>query len=292
MKAIARQVYARLPFKQPVFEVARRLVRMPEPVYRHLHFHGPFTTEIEGRSFQMLHHGYQVENELFWSGLQGGWERVSLTMWRQLCQQSAVIIDVGANTGIYSLVAKAFQPSAKVVAFEPVTRMYQKLLGNVELNGYDVICEELAVSNADGEATIYDLPTEAIYSVTLNENRNPPSVPTIEKRVRTVRLDSYMKQKGIATVDLIKIDVETHEPQVVEGMGTVLRDSRPSMVIEILRDDIGQKVERLVAGLDYRYYNIDEKNPPRLVKGISRSDHYNYLLCRPEVAGSLGLPTS
>jgi hypothetical protein len=64
------------------------------------------------------------------------------------------------------------------------------------------------------------------------------------------------------------------------------------MLIEILRDEIGQKVERLVAGKDYLYFNIDEKNPPRLVKSIMRSDHFNYLLCRPEVARSLGLPTS
>ena len=38
-----------------------------------------------------------------------------------------VIFDIGANTGIYSMVTKAINPSSKIHAFEPSKQTYFKL---------------------------------------------------------------------------------------------------------------------------------------------------------------------
>lgn len=63
----ARTLYRHIPFKRALFSVVRQIVRLPERLYRHLHFEGPFATLIEGgRTFTMVSYGDVVENELFW----------------------------------------------------------------------------------------------------------------------------------------------------------------------------------------------------------------------------------
>lgn len=122
MRNIARRLYRALPFKRPVFELVRQLVRLPEPLYRHLHFEGVIDVPVNGGSFRMAHHGTQIENEVFWSGLYGRWEGPSLRMWVRAARDAAAILDVGSNAGLYTLTAKAVMPHASVAAIEPVER--------------------------------------------------------------------------------------------------------------------------------------------------------------------------
>src|SRR4051812_7150805 len=105
LKDLLKRLYDRAPFKQPIFEQMRRVLRLPEPFYRHLLFRGVFTTEVGPGSFRMQHYGYQIENELFWGGLTAGYEGTSLKLWKELCASAQTVIDGGANTGVYSLVA-------------------------------------------------------------------------------------------------------------------------------------------------------------------------------------------
>ena len=87
----------------------------------------------------------------------------------------------------------------------------------------------------------------------------------------------------------MKIDVETHEPEVLDGFRSYLNQYRPTMLIEILNDEVGRKVSSAVQGLDYLYFNINEKGGIRQVDKITKSDYYNYLLCNSKTALKLGL---
>ena len=53
----------------------------------------------------MNHFGLELENELFWAGLEGGWEKTSMSLWIKLVKASVVVLDIGANTGLNALVA-------------------------------------------------------------------------------------------------------------------------------------------------------------------------------------------
>ncbi len=64
---------------------------------------------------------------------------------------------------------------------------------------------------------------------------------------------------------------------------------RPTLLIEILNDEIGHKVQKMVQGLGYLYFNIDEAGGTRQVESITKSDYYNYLLCDAVVAAKLRL---
>lgn len=291
VKAVLKKVYAALPFKQPLYTALRNAVRVPEPIYRHLHFKGVIEVPIsDTEGFRIQHHGYMIENELFWSGIKG-WEPVSMELWLRLCRRASVIFDIGANTGVYALAAKAVNPASVVVAVEPVERVFRKLEENIALNSWDIRAVHAAISDHSGTAVLYDIPeSEHVLSVSLEADWNSSSTRLRPVEVPSLTVMDLVKQTGKPSVDLLKIDVETHEPAVLRGFQELLRRDRPTMLIEILNDEVARQVSRLVDGLGYRYYNIDDLTwPPPVVDRISTSGHYNFLLCLPEVAEDIGL---
>jgi len=294
MRQLVRSTYNILPFKREIFAVLRKFVGLKERHYKHLHFKGIFDVEIdEQHSFRMRHYGFELENSIFWEGIRGGWEKASVSLWIKLVSDAKVILDIGANTGVYSLIAKSLNPASTVLALEPIERVFEKLEANNALNGYDIVCLPIAASNANGTATVYDAGGEHVYSVTVNKNLASSDVAVIPTVIQTMRLDRLIEEQKLDRLDLLKIDVETHEPEVLEGLGDYLDQFRPTMLIEILNDEVGTRVEALVKGKDYLYFNIDETSQSvRHVQSITTSDYYNYLLCTDEVAKRLGLSIS
>ena len=289
MKSLVKYVFSIIPFKKQLFTLLKSIWNPPEEIYQHLYFKDIFTIKVDERiTFKMRHYGFQLENQIFWKGLRNGWEKESIKLWIELCKHSNVIFDIGANTGVYALIAKAVNPNSNVYAFEPVSRVYEKLKDNIALNGYNIQAFDSAVSNYDGEAVIFDLPTEHVYSVTVNKNLST-EVPTIETKVTTVRLDTFIESNQIPHVDLIKIDVETHEPEVLEGYTYFIQRHRPNILIEILNDEVAARLSTLVDGLDYVYFNIDERGAIQQAVQLQRSDYYNFLLCSKETAMNLDL---
>ncbi len=288
MKQILKSFYHFIPFKKQLFIFLKATIKPGESIYKHFTFKGQFKVDVGNqKSFKLNHYGYMIENEIFWSGLKDGWEKESIGLWLKLCERSEYILDLGANTGVFSLIAKAVNPESKVYAFEPVQRVFKKLKQNVALNSYDVVCVDKAVSNFAGKAFIYDTNAEHILSVTVNYNYLPPTVKVQEVEIETITLNNYLKETKIPKVDLMKIDVETHEPEVLEGFSDYLDKYRPTMLIEILNNEIGAKVEKLVQGMGYLYFNIDENKGIHQTEHIIKSDYYNYLLCNEKTAREL-----
>ena len=287
MKKILKSIFSLIPFKKNIFQVIR-IFPVPASVYRHLYFKGVFKVKFDKHQFLIEHYGFQIENEIFWSGLINGWEKISMQLWIELCKDSDTIIDIGANTGVYSLVAKAINTDAAVYGFEPVKRVFDKFQKNCSLNHFDVTCLEYAASDADGDAVIFDSVAEHVYSVTVNKN-TAPDTETIETKIKTKKLSTFIKENKITKIDLIKIDVETHEPEVLEGMEEYLERFQPTFLIEILDDRVGERVQALIKNIDYLYFNIDEVGAPKRVDKIEKSAYYNYLICKKEVALKLRL---
>lgn len=291
MKTLLKKAVNVMPLKKEAFSLLKTVWHPSENIYRHLHFHGVFNVKVDAKSsFKIRHYGFFIENEIFWEGLENGHEAISYSLWIKSVRNSKIILDIGANTGVFSLIAKAVNPSAEVYAFEPVKRVFEKLESNNKLNNFGIICIEQAASNFDGEATIYDTDSEHTYSVTVNKNVRPDEKNQIETKIKAIRLDTFIENHNLSNIDLMKIDVETHEPEVLEGMGEYLAKFKPSILIEILDDEVGERVEKLVADCGYLYFNIDDKaKSVRQVEKITKSDFWNYFLCSPEKAKELKL---
>jgi FkbM family methyltransferase len=292
VKEIFKKFYRAIPFKKQFYSLLKLLWLPPHSVYKHLHFEDTFSVVTENRTFKIRHYGYEVENGLFWRGVEQCWEGTSLGLWKELCKESRIILDIGANTGVYSLIAQTINPNAKVYAFEPLKQVCEKLRSNCQLNGYDIACLEVAVSNYDGKAKVYLSSMEHVYSVTVNENRLDSDREVFEQEVRTVKLSTFIEQNQIGNIDLMKIDVEYHEVKVLEGMEGYLDKMRPSMIIEVLNDEVGRGIEDILKGGNYLFFDVSESGTIRPVEHITKGNGYNYLVCNDIVARKLHLHRS
>jgi FkbM family methyltransferase len=232
-----------------IHKLIRSVWTPPQTLFQHLYFDGVFIVEVEpGVSFLLESRGEQIENDLFWRGYGKGWEGESLSYWRDLAKTARVIVDVGANTGVFALAAKAVNPNARVIAIEPSQRVAARLRRNIELNGFNIEVIECAASDADGNATLYDHPGNHQYSASLEISMEG----TVPVRVQTKRLDDVLDR-----ADLVKIDVERHEPATLRGMKHLLEQWHPTILIEVLDDDARRLIQRELPGDDYCWTMIE-----------------------------------
>lgn len=140
-----------------------------------------------------------------------------------------VFVDVGANYGVYALVAsKLVGETGKVLAFEPTTRSFAILRQNIELNGsLNVDAFQVALTDTRGKAW-------------LNYGWDPVGnwlgAKPLEKKpgeeVQAESLDQLLEENGVGHVDVIKIDVEGAEELVLRGAGRCLTTHSPVVVFE------------------------------------------------------------
>jgi len=262
----------------------RRLKRRLNP----FRFRGVFVVQVaEGHSFKINSQGSRIENDLYWRGYGQGWEGMSLQLWRDLVPHSTVICDVGASDGVYALAAKALNPSAVVAAFEPQDPAFKLLEENVELNGFKIIADPRAVSDATGTATMYDVVSQ--HGMSSLETRT--DMETVEVPVRTVRLDDFANENALTTIDLIKLDIEGHEPAAIRGLGKHLAMSRPPILVEILSDSSGSEIWKLLQPLGYEAYRIADRTGVQWTEAVGwvSNQERNYLLAVPQMLERAGL---
>lgn len=292
MKSLFKKIYGLIPFKGFFFTTLRFFWKPSESIYKHLHFKGIIKVKVGDSSHFKIHHrGHHIENELFWSGLEDGFEKLSIRLWIKLSKKANIIFDIGAYSGLYSLTSAALNPNSKIHAFEPMRHNFNLLNENIKLNNYqNIISVQQACSNFSGEAIVYtEKNTTLTTSVTVNKSLYQEGKELDTVPIKTLRLDEYVSSKNIDGIDLIKIDVETHEHEVLLGMGDLIKKYKPTFLIEILNDEVGKNIESLLMGLGYLYFDIDEIDKITQVDSIKQSSYYNYLICQENVAKELNL---
>ena len=78
-----------------------------ERYFKHVPFRGIVRVQTpNGRSFRIKSQGENIENGLYWEGL-NAFEPESMGAWVQLSSTARTVLDVGANSGVYMLAAAA-----------------------------------------------------------------------------------------------------------------------------------------------------------------------------------------
>lgn len=246
--------------------------------------------ESSKKSFQMqTFNDSYIENEIKAFGLYGRFEKESLRLWSFLSSFSQNIIDIGANTGIYSMLAKTNNIHATILAIEPIDFNFSVLNSNIERNKYDILTEKVALSNMNGEAKMYMFKDRLNYMTSVNENRyeqNPHVIEgkeIVETIVPLVRFEDLFNRYNFQGLDLIKMDVEGHEIEVLSSMVSLIEKFRPTILIEIISDEIAAQVTEIVSSLEYKFVAIDETSIPRLVDKLWDNNHHNFLLCQDHI---------
>ena len=85
MKKKIKYLYKLIPFKKEIFCILKLIYKPSPEIYKHLYFWNVFKVKVKvkvkDKTFKMKHYGYQIENEIFWEGLENGWEKTSMSLW-------------------------------------------------------------------------------------------------------------------------------------------------------------------------------------------------------------------
>lgn len=153
-----------------------------------------------------------------------------LSRWQGKSRGAGVILDVGANLGIYSFAALAAEPNAIVHAFEPTPEIAATLEAAAKSNGLgNLNVHQVAVSSNNGLARLNrykgDRGTNGGMNFIFGDGDEDDQTP-----VKKVRLDDFCAEYGIEHVDLLKVDVQGHEFEVFEGAERLLREGRVGLI--------------------------------------------------------------
>lgn len=242
--------------------------------------------KFAGKPIKMyLREDSMMERMFLADGLYGDWEKESLKIWAALSREANTIIDIGANTGVFALLAQNNNPSAKVIAIEPVEVNFDVLSKNIAENHFPIYAENIALSDKEGTARMYMLKDRLNYMTSVNDNRYAlhPEVQGSHEVVEIevpIRPFSYVFVKGgLKEIDLVKIDVEGHEPTVLQSMLPYIEKSKPVILIEIIGDENAVQLQEMFIKLGYQFVSINEKDRSKVVERLWDNDHHNFLLC-------------
>tara|TARA_B110000438_G_scaffold297923_1_gene345142 strand:+ start:398 stop:1150 length:753 start_codon:yes stop_codon:yes gene_type:complete len=159
---------------------------------------------------------------------------------QELCSADKISLDVGVFRGVYSYLLS--KHSLKVIGFEANPIMFKYLDRNLTSIIKNLKLYNLALSNHEGKVglkiplrkkSFFKINFEDYYEcglATINKENNLDDKEIHIFNTEKARLDSFQFNNKIG---FIKIDVEGHEQEVLEGSIKILNDHQPNLLIEI-----------------------------------------------------------
>ncbi|KTG21931.1 FkbM family methyltransferase [Haloferax profundi] len=146
-----------------------------------------------------------------------------------------VVVDVGANTGTYTLAAAAKAPNVEVVAMEPNGDVAAQLRANVEVNGFEdrIDVLECGLGDSDGTSRFHVSSYDELGSFSPDHASAWTARVVDTEEVPMRRLDSLVADGEVPPPDHLKIDVEGFGLNVLSGSESVLEAHRPNVYFEV-----------------------------------------------------------
>lgn len=183
--------------------------------------------------------GVNYSSLIFWRG-ERGYEPETWKVMKCFTKRSSHFIDVGSNSGLFSVLAKKINPSIVVDAFEPVPSIHKKNILFQQANGCDTnSIWELALSDQDRQSKMF-VPIDGSYmeeesTATLRpDSWQSRRAQKAEIQVTTTTLDDFFRVHEKHPPITMKVDVEDYEASVLKGACETLVHDRPTVVCEIL----------------------------------------------------------
>jgi FkbM family methyltransferase len=197
---------------------------------------------------------------LFWKGTET-FEYVPI--FNELIKRCNSFYDIGANTGLYTILANVQKTGIHVHAFEPSKGPFHYLDKNLKLNEcINSRAHEIALSDAVGEVEFHEVVNYKYRFLPYNLGGVGNMAKKIPHRkmettiVKTITVDAFWEENDGKTIDLVKIDTEATEDYVLRGMDKTIKNSEPIIICETLFNRIEDKVEDLMKQYPkYGFYN-------------------------------------
>lgn len=199
-------------------------------------------------------------------------------------------LDIGANFGWYTtLFHKYAADDGQVHGFEPVPVVFENLCKNVALLGDppNVIVNQLALGDENKEVTINLFDGLATGHASLSDQGRSDARSFI---CRMLRLDDYLVEQHVKSVDFVKADIEGAELGMLKGSERLFQQEDPPVFLmemalnqtknfDYLPNDL---ITYIRARGTYRFFAIDEVRTGLVeIEGFDPDDIGANVLCIP-----------
>jgi FkbM family methyltransferase len=178
---------------------------------------------------------------------------------------AGVVLDIGANVGMFTLKLKAHSPQATVLAFEPMPDTLEALRLNIELHeltGVTVYPLALGAEDATAEFTFYP---QAPANSTRYPERKDYGTPLLDTST-TVQIEVttaatvLARHPALTVIDLVKIDVEGAEAEVLAGLAEADWARVRAFVLEV--DDVDGRLDDILNLLACKGFTVTANHAP------------------------------
>jgi len=211
-------------------------------------------------------------------------ETADLKLFMLLAGFSKTIIDIGANTGVYSILSAKANSHSKIYAIEPYEPNYNRLQKNIKLNEItNIAAYQAAMGTVMGTLELNVPVNNSISDVASADGvfskEMHPELEWEKIIVPQYSLDGFVAKIN-AKVDLIKCDVETYETEVFMGAKDVFKQ-KPTVLFESFLDDVKRNFfNALLLENNYYAYLVQKDGITRLDGGFKNNNYegLNFLL--------------
>jgi FkbM family methyltransferase len=197
-----------------------------------------------------------------------------------------LFVDVGANIGLFSLIAaRVIGPTGKVFAFEPTGRIYERFTDSVRLNGFqNISCFRLALSDRVGRQDFF-VSKDGFDA--WNSFARPVAGRSFEQEpVECETWDRFaLAHNLLGRVAMMKLDVEGWETRVLAGAAQTLgRTDAPLLQVEFtdaVAASAGSSCKdlyRVLQDFGYRMFIYDQKRRELIHDPLRESYPYANLI--------------
>lgn len=173
-----------------------------------------------------------LEQKVFFAG-EHDYEIIQ--MLSRILDPGAVVFDVGANIGLYSIALgeklKRISENPQLWSFEPIASNFQRLVNLVEINKLTNIVYPVNSALGKSEGTIQLCMVDKKFGSStgnafcLGEGLVKLEEPNFSAPI--TKLDEFVKQKNIQRCDIIKVDIEGAEMDFILGGINFIQEHRP-----------------------------------------------------------------
>jgi FkbM family methyltransferase len=187
-------------------------------------------------------------------------------------------LDIGANIGIYTLLAASKIKSGTIYSFEVLPRNYLRLKENIKLNNLTHVKPlSIAIADSVGNVTISNN-TKSDSTAFITKNITDTAAESLE--IPSSTLDNLLQNESLSHLTLAKMDIEGAEILALKGATSLLQQQRPRVWILELLNEVNhgyckQDIVKLLQDYGYGlyHYNADTNQLQSITVEYQQSDN-------------------
>lgn len=168
--------------------------------------------------------------------------------YKELLAEAKVIVDAGANIGLFSLICKRVNSTARFICIEPESDNFSLLSKNMA-NG---ICYKKGLWNKETNLSVVPRDTGE-WGFTVKEVEEKCSGENV---IEAISIAQLMNREEISCIDILKIDIEGSEWEVFDETAEEWLDKVNCLIIELhdrIKDGCSKRVLERMGTHDFSY---------------------------------------